>query len=257
MQTGAITDHIDVAQVVLYAFWIFFAGLIIYLRREDRREGYPLVSEPSGRPEVPGFVAIPSPKIFRLFHGGTETAPRADRDKRPLNAVPADPLGGTPLKPTGNPMLAGVGPGSWVQRSDTPDLTVEGLTRIAPLRIANDFSVSDKDPDPRGMKVVGADGVIGGIVRDVWVDRSETLIRYLEVEVDGAAGKRVLLPMNFSQIDGRKNRVKVVSILGSQFVDVPGLSNPDRITLLEEEKVMAYYGGGILYAEPSRQEPLI
>ncbi len=33
---GAITSYIDVAQVVLYAFWIFFAGLIFYLRREDR-----------------------------------------------------------------------------------------------------------------------------------------------------------------------------------------------------------------------------
>ena len=28
MQTGAITSYIDVAQLALYAFWIFFAGLI-------------------------------------------------------------------------------------------------------------------------------------------------------------------------------------------------------------------------------------
>ena len=42
---GAITGYIDVAQMVLYAFWIFFAGLIYYLHREDKREGYPLVSE--------------------------------------------------------------------------------------------------------------------------------------------------------------------------------------------------------------------
>ena len=28
MQTGAITQYIDVAQIALYAFWIFFAGLI-------------------------------------------------------------------------------------------------------------------------------------------------------------------------------------------------------------------------------------
>ena len=45
MQTGAITGYIDVAQLVLYAFWLFFIGLIIYLRREDKREGYPLWSE--------------------------------------------------------------------------------------------------------------------------------------------------------------------------------------------------------------------
>jgi photosynthetic reaction center H subunit len=259
MHTGAITDHIDVAQVVLYAFWLFFAGLIFYLRREDRREGYPLRSEPSGKPETPGFVAIPDPKVFRLFHGGIETAPRPDRDTRKLNAVPVDWYGGSPIKPVGDPMLAGVGPGAWVERADTPDLTVEGLTRIAPLRIANDFAIAKEDPDPRGMSVIGADGLVGGTVRDVWVDRSETIIRYLEVEVTGPGGaaKRVLLPMTFAQIDGRRNRVKVVSILSTQFANVPALSNPERITLREEDKVTAYYGGGILYAEPSRQEPLI
>ncbi|HKK51252.1 MAG TPA: photosynthetic reaction center subunit H, partial [Myxococcota bacterium] len=32
MPTGALTGYIDVAQVVLYVFWIFFAGLIFYLR---------------------------------------------------------------------------------------------------------------------------------------------------------------------------------------------------------------------------------
>jgi photosynthetic reaction center H subunit len=34
--------HLDGAQIVLYAFWLFFFGLIYYLRREDKREGYPL-----------------------------------------------------------------------------------------------------------------------------------------------------------------------------------------------------------------------
>ena len=46
-QTGAITQYIDVAQIVLYVFWFFFAGLIWYLRREDKREGYPLESDRS------------------------------------------------------------------------------------------------------------------------------------------------------------------------------------------------------------------
>ncbi|MBV9775481.1 MAG: hypothetical protein JO143_00385 [Acetobacteraceae bacterium] len=40
--TGGLTSYIDVAQMTLYGFWIFFFGLIIYLRREDKREGYPL-----------------------------------------------------------------------------------------------------------------------------------------------------------------------------------------------------------------------
>ena len=40
-----IVGSIDLALIALYAFWIFFAGLIFYLRREDKREGYPLVSD--------------------------------------------------------------------------------------------------------------------------------------------------------------------------------------------------------------------
>ena len=42
-----------------------------------------------------------------------------------------------------------------------------------------------------------------------------------------------------------------------QFADVPGLRNADQITMLEEEKISAYYGAGTLYATPERQEPLV
>ena len=38
MSTGAITHYIDVAQLTLYVFWIFFAGLVYYLHRENKRE---------------------------------------------------------------------------------------------------------------------------------------------------------------------------------------------------------------------------
>ncbi|MFZ1110562.1 MAG: photosynthetic reaction center subunit H [Rhodomicrobium sp.] len=254
MPIGTLTSHLDVAQVVLYAFWIFFAILVLYLRREDRREGYPLVSEPRGGAETPGFFSTPNTKVWRLFHGGEVTSPYS-REERPIKAVPSSPFGGSPLIPTGNPLLDGVGPASWSLRSNTPDLTFEGLTRIAPLRVANDHSVDEHDRDPRGFKVIGADGEVGGIVRDLWVDRSEVTFRYLEVEVEG--GKRVLLPITFSKIDQGKGIVKVESILGGQFVQAPTLANPDRVTRLEEDKIVAYYGGGILYAEPSRQEPII
>jgi photosynthetic reaction center H subunit len=38
---------------------------------------------------------------------------------------------------------------------------------------------------------------------------------------------------------------------------VPVLSSPDQVTLDEEERVCAYYGGGFLYATPARAEALI
>jgi len=46
---------------------------------------------------------------------------------------------------------------------------------------------------------------------------------------------------------------------GSTYFDAtaPTLANPDQVTMLEEEKITAYYGGGTLYATPARSEPLI
>jgi len=49
----------------------------------------------------------------------------------------------------------------------------------------------------------------------------------------------------------------VQSIRSDQFAQVPGLSNPDQVTLQEEDRISAFYGGGHLYAVPSRSEPLI
>jgi photosynthetic reaction center H subunit len=255
MEKGAIVGSIDVAQVVLYVFWVFFIGLIIYLRREDKREGYPLVSDRRGGVAVVGFPRPPAPKIFRLAHGGTAMAPNGKADPPVTNARPTMPWPGAPLEPTGNPMLDGVGPAAYAQRVDEPDLTVEGHDKIVPMRIATDFAIATQDPDLRGMTVVAADRKSAGLVRDVWIDRSEVIIRYLEVELDG--GRRVLLPWNFSRVDKRHGRVTVKSILARQFADVPATKSPDRVTLLEEDRICAYYGGGHLYAVPSRTEPML
>jgi photosynthetic reaction center H subunit len=47
-----------------------------------------------------------------------------------------------------------------------------------------------------------------------------------------------------------------VAITAAQFAAVPGMKNPDVVTLNEEERVVAYFGGGTLYATPNRAEPL-
>ncbi len=255
MSTGAITSHIDVAQVVLYAFWIFFAGLIIYIRREDKREGYPLESDRSGSIKVQGFPAMPEPKSYRLPHGGTvrkpdPVAPAA----RQIHAEPTELWPGAPLSPTGNPMQDGVGPAAYALRADVPDLTLEGEPKILPLRAAAGFGIATAGPDPRGMDVIGGDGRVAGVVTDAWVDRAEPQVRYLEVEVAGSK-RHVLVPMGFSKVDGSRSRVVVRSIMADQFEHVPGLRNPDLVTLLEEDRLSAYYGGGTLYAEPSRLGP--
>jgi photosynthetic reaction center H subunit len=153
-------------------------------------------------------------------------------------------------------MRDGVGPAAYANRADTPDLTVDGAAKIVPLRAAPGFGVEHPDPDPRGKPAFGADGVVGGIVRDIWVDRSESIFRYLEVEVGPAGATRnVLLPVTFAKINGR-GEVRVQAILGAQFAGVPAHASPELVTLREEDRISAYYGGGTLYAEPSRREPL-
>jgi photosynthetic reaction center H subunit len=260
MGTGAITSSIDVAQIVLYAFWVFFAGLIYYLHREDKREGYPLESDRAhrsgGRVKVQGWPRVPRPKTFRLRDGRTVMAPNFRGSDQPLGGTPSARHLGAPLEPIGDPMLAAVGPGAYADRADVVDTTIDGDARIVPLRAAPGFEVSAADPDPRGMPVFGADGAVAGTVRDLWVDRAEAIFRYLEVELAGQGGTRhVLLPVNFSRIG--RDRVKVRSVLAGQFAQVPGTRLPDAVTLLEEERIMAYFGGGTLYATADRQEPLL
>jgi photosynthetic reaction center H subunit len=255
MNHGAITGYMDVAQVALYGFWAFFIGLIIYLRREDKREGYPLQND-SGRVTVQGFPAVPEAKAFRLADGRTVLAPDPAKDAAPIAARPTGPGPGSPLEPTGNPMLDGVGPGAYPARGNHPERTFDGQPLIVPLRAARGFRVASEDPDPRGMTAVGADGRSGGTVTELWVDRAEPMIRYLEVTLDDGS-RTVLVPMPMARIDAVRARVVVRSILGSQFAAVPAIVGAGEVTLAEEERITAYFGAGTLYAEPSRAEPLL
>lgn len=210
-------------------------------------------------------VWMPGPKTFTLADGSTVTVPVAEKDRQPLNMEPAMPGTGMPFVPTGDPMLAGVGPGAYTPRSNRPDVTYEGHPRILPLRALPEYSIDEEDADPRGMTVYGADGEAAGTVTDAWVDRSDMLLRYFEVELsrvarlggDEESGPgHVLLPVNFSQIDGGNRTIFVNAILGSQFADIPVLSAPDLVTMDEEERICAYFGAGTLYATPQRQETL-
>ncbi len=257
-----IIGNLDFAALVLWVFWGFFAGLIYYLRREDRREGYPLESESAGIPENIGPFWLPDPKVFRLADGTIAKAPNGKREPVKIKAKPAAPWPGAPLLPTGNPMTDGIGPASYAQRADEPDRTLEGTPKIVPLSNAKGYGIDREDPDPRGMSVIGADGKIAGKVTDVWVDQSEALIRYFEVglgsgDAASSGGARVLLPVTFTRIAGFKPAVRVDSILAHQFADVPRHKNPQQVTFLEEDMITAYYASGKLYATPSRQEPLI
>ena len=254
----SITSYIDIAQVVLYLFWVFFFGLIFYLRREDRREGYPLESDTTQEVGSKGVVSIPAPKQFALPHGGTYDAPDFKRYTGEIEAERTAAFPGAPLEPTADPMGSNVGPSAYALRADEPELTREGEPAIVPIRVATDFSVARSDTDPRGLPVVGTDGEVAGTVADIWIDRADPMIRYLEVDLpekNGASARRVLLPMPMARV--LQGRIEVNALCAKHFQDVPGLQNPDQITLWEEERISAFYAGGRMYAEPKRIGPLL
>jgi photosynthetic reaction center H subunit len=247
-----ITGYVDIAQLLLYAFWIFFAGVIYYLVRENHREGYPMDTSSNGRVVVTGFP-IPEPKTYLLEGGRKITVPDLTRKEPPIHGNISGLATGFPIVPEGDPMKSGVGAGAYVLREDVPELNSDGTPLIQPLRVANQYSVAPQDVDPRGLPVMAGDGHQAGSVKDIWIDAAEMTFRYLEVALDH--GQTVLLPMTFALV--RRNQVEVHALYAAHFSGVPSLQNPNQITKLEEEKISAYFGGGTLYADAKRSEPLI
>lgn len=256
MSNVILAGGLDVAELVFYIFVLFFVGLVFYLRREDRREGYPLEDAVTGRVDSAwGPFTSSTYKEFAMPGGGVVSTPTIGREPVEIAAKRFARFGGAPYVPTGDALADGVGPASYAKRSNTPDLDMEGRLRIVPMSADADYSIASRDPDPRGMAVVAADGKVVGPVTEVWVDRAERMIRYIEVDLAGA--RTVLVPFNFAKLN-RGKRTFTVDMLGSSlFGGAPHIATPGTITRLEEERLMAYFGGGALYGMPGRTEPLI
>lgn len=158
--------------------------------------------------------------------------------------------------PSDNPLLSNTGPAAWARRMDRVDYTVHGTPRIRPLRDLPDFFLEPGGPEPRGMTVVGGDGVPAGTVVDVWVDTAEPQVRLYEMEV-AANGRRVLVPYGFVKIHRRSNEMRVKAIYAAHFAEVPATRSPGVITLREEDRIMAYFAAGYLWADADRAEPLL
>jgi len=257
MTTPATPVFLDLAAVSLYIFFAFFAGLVYYLIREGRREGFPLVAELPDRLGVAtlhGSPEMPAPKVFRLHYPEGATVVQGVRPERDVDAQlsPDYPYPGTAFVPTGDAMQDGVGPAAYADRADTPDLAFDdNQPKIVPLRAAPGWHIAHEDPDPRGKSVITLDGVVAGTVVDLWVDRSEYILRYVETEIPG--GRRVLVPMFLCTFTD-EGTARVISVTAAQFAAAPGIARPEQITLLEEDRISGYFGGGHFYATPERSE---
>jgi photosynthetic reaction center H subunit len=257
MQTGAITPYIDIAQLVLYAFWIFFAALVIYLILESKREGFPLITSRAGE-RLDGILPMPTPKTFLLRNGSTRAVPSLEPDEI-VNAVQMQNFEGAPWVPLGNPMQDGMGPAGFALRAEEPELTFSGEPRTVPLRVASDHWVAPEDVDPRGWDVITADGLVGGTVADIWLDRAEQNARFLEIMLPDARARHVIVPIELTRVKpaARGGVVKIICVTAPLLAVAPVPASPDFLTAREEDRIQAYFASGHLYALPSRLGPLI
>lgn len=267
MNATYIVGTFDVAELAFLLFLVFFVTLVFYLNNESRREGYPLENEVSGAVENDGRLFSGATKSFQLPHGrGTYVPENVARDDVNVAGVQAFRSTGAPWVPTGDAMADGIGPAAFANRAKYPDLTFDGRPRIVPIADSHEMIVSPNDPQLIGWPVMAADKTIVGKVSDIWVDQAEHIIRYLEVET--TTGKKVLAPMFVAVVHGnslldallpivqdKPKFVEIDAITAEQFERVPGLETAGIITRYEEDRVMAYFGGGYLYATPERAEP--
>ncbi len=251
---GVIGSQLDIPTIAFWVFLLFFIALVFWLQRESKREGYPLKASPFRQERMDGFPPPPArPVTYILNEGGTTQAPH-DYPQADINAAPVHRFDGTPLAPLDDPLLAGIGPGSWVRRRDEPMLTERGDPLLQPLRLLPEWSVLRLDADPRGMAVSDWRWNPVGRVSELWIDRGIKIIRFLEVELDAALGAgRVLVPIYHADIKERSRRVRVTALWAHQFPNIPMPSRPDVISGQEEERLNAYFAAGQFF----RGEPLM
>lgn len=241
---GALTGHLDAVQIILAAFLAFFAGLVFYLRREDKREGYPLWDvSPQGVP-IEGWPAAPPTKVYKLLEGGETTMPHRTEPSA-MRGAPMHAHIGAPLVPIGDPMTAEIGPGAYPLRIDRPFLS-EGRPQVQPMRAAAGWKVARGDPDPRGMVVYDAARAPVGTVIDLWVDRGVKFLRYLEVRLDGDE-RPVMVPIFHTDVRPRQRAVRLKSMLAGHLRAMPRLRSPDEITAREEDQVNAFFASATMY----------
>jgi photosynthetic reaction center H subunit len=243
--------NFDLASLSIWLFYIFFAGLIIYLQTENMREGYPLEDEDGNLAPNQGPFPVPKPKTFHLRDGkGDLVVPSAANEakhRRTDLAMARTAVNeGFPHAPTGDPMVDGVGPASWVPREDIPELDAHGHAKIVPMSGHEDFFVS-AGYDPRGLPVLSRDDQVVAHISDMWIDPSEHEVRYLEFELEPEYGQgKRLVPITMAKVTSRW--VEVSSLNRGHFAGVPKTASANQVTKLEEDKICGWYAGGALYS---------
>jgi photosynthetic reaction center H subunit len=86
-------------------------------------------------------------------------------------------------------------------------------SRLFRLSDLSDYEVADGDPDVRGWKVVGSDGMKLGEVEELIVDPEILKVRYLEVDAESELfSGHVLLPIGLAAVDADDKLIFIASL---------------------------------------------
>lgn len=250
MLEGNVVGNLDVAILAVIAFVLFFLGLVYHLRQEDKREGYPMeITVGTGKVRhSEGFPPMPKPKLFYRPHDrGVVSAPR----EREAPVFPD----GAKYQAEGYPMTAedplgqALGTAAHPDRHDLADLNVLGEPKIVPLSEWDEYHVADGDVDPRGWPIVSNDGVEVGFIKDLWFNRAEFFLRYFEFEIPGEERTR-MAPLFFCKVKTKAKVVEAFTLNADDLRRTPITGTVEYITMLEEDRVNAFFAGGRLYSKP-------
>lgn len=247
-----VTQYIDLPQAAFWVFFLLFVGMCLYLRRNDKREGYPMYASPFTPQRLLGFPLPPPPHTYLLNEGGTTDTPHLYEQAGP-RGTPFRKFDGTPYTPSGNPLTACLGPGAWVMRRDEPMQTEKHEPVLKPLRELEDWWIDEDETDPRGMTVFDWRWHPVGRVHDIWVDRAIRIMRLLEVELHD--GSRVLVPIYHTNINERTREIHVTSLHAHQFHGIPMPARDNLITAREDERLNAYFAAGRFYRASDLTDP--
>ena len=124
--------------------------------------------------------------------------------------------------------------------------------RVAALSDLDNFEVADGYPDPRGWRVLTADGTEVGKVHDLIVDTGSMRTRYLDVKLDHDKFSNIgthhdddwdaLIPVGSAQLAENDDEVMLPSLSTAQLASLPVFEHGE-ITRDYENSVLAGVGG--------------
>lgn len=98
--------------------------------------------------------------------------------------------------------------------------------RIVPLNELDDFEVAEGDPDVRGWPVIASDGRRIGDVEQLLVDPAAMRVRYLDVALDEARPRHVLVPIGSARVLEEGSQVQVDRLTSAELIALPEYSRP-------------------------------